>query len=1474
MKSVHHSSLDKLTLSAGIADAAPTFTSPALPKGGGTISAGGGMLSYGGSDATATWSISLPLPAGRALAPSLTLSYSSGGGNSAFGAGWDCPVPAILRMTRFGIPRYNFQDRLVGPNGEEIFRQAGTKNYTGLPFEENNNQQYLVETWIPCSGGQAERLTCWKPATMPDSPGFWIQYHANGNLTLFGWSPEAKLADPADRNRVAGWYAEETISPTGEHIVYRFRQEDDAGCSDSELMAHSRTAGLYLSAIYAANKKPSFAFSVPAGTFSSEDYLYVMQLDYGEREKESFAPPSFAPEQPWSVRQDCFSFWRYGFHIRTRRLCRKVLLWAQIGDMQNESVNDQLPVIVSCLHLTYEESDKVSLLVAAENSSWEPEGNALTLPPIEFDYNRPGNESAEWESLTELAGFCPPGWQMADLYGEGISGLLYQDAGAWWYRAPQRKPGAHPHAVDWGTPRLLPAAPASSNGRLTDQNGDGRLEWLVNAPGLNGSFTLSPDGTWSSFIPLNSVPAELFHPSSLMADLTGNGLPDIVMVGPRSVRLWPSAESKGWTSAEICERKLQKPLPLKGGAERLVAFTDFSGSGQQHLVEITGKTVTCWPSLGYGCFAEPYVIPGFSVENFSAERLFLGDTDGSGCVDILYLEPDRIRVFSSQSGNHFKEEASVPAPKGVRLDATCTFQVVDFYGQGTAEMLLTVPHMQARTYLWRFNRHRPWLLTEICNNMGSRTQLEYSSSAQGWLDEKASLLQAGRIAISHLPFPVHMLSRVTQHDDISGLKTGHSMLYLRGVWDHFEREFCGFSRLIQTDTHSEARGSHRHIHASPSVTKIWFMTGVESLDNEQDDIYTDAEFTNGIALFPVRPVRIMQWGEAGLSEYATSGEAERRWLLRFLKGCTLRTEIYGLDGRQESNIPYSITRQRWQVCATTSGVPQKPTVMVMPVETLTLVTERFVTDPLVTQAITLAVDAAGTILQQVNICYPRRPFSGSSGYPHTLPDGLEAASRDKQQEVAWLTLTRNSVHHLRDEHRHIHVTGLHTAIRRDTLALDQHTIPENGFSVEYMLDKDSPLLDMNHAVLSGYTRTLWCDTSGNIVNEPVRQALTAATETAILDDASLRMFRNVMNEDALNALLISGGYRDFALPEDGMQVKVGRSNIIRYGNAEMFFQPHRIRDNELTGENVLSWSRYALAVIKTTDAAGFEEHFHYDWRFRTPLMMIDINDNVHETALDSLGRVICSRFHGTENGTINGYSTRTFAMPETIEEILQLKSIPVATAYRIVPESWMPFRRNAMGQPESSRCGELYLRRWCKRKKLSWSKIEAEWRAERMPPHVICVQTDRYDNDAEQQIRVTIDWSDGLGRSLQASALASPGEAMMRTADGGLKKDAYGSAILENAPVRWAVTGKKEYDDKGQPVRTWMPFYLNDWRPIYDDSARKGIYADTHVYDALGREIVVITAAGWEQRTQYYPWFIIHEDENDTAEEVISSNVA
>jgi hypothetical protein len=166
--------------------------------------------------------------------------------------------------------------------------------------------------------------------------------------------------------------------------------------------------------------------------------------------------------------------------------------------------------------------------------------------------------------------------------------------------------------------------------------------------------------------------------------------------------------------------------------------------------------------------------------------------------------------------------------------------------------------------------------------------------------------------------------------------------------------------------------------------------------------------------------------------------------------------------------------------------------------------------------------------------------------------------------------------------------------------------------------------------------------------------------------------------------------------------------------------------------------------------------------------------------------------------------------------------------------------------------------------------VADSWQRDRQPPHVVTLTTDRYDSDADQQVRQQVSFSDGSGRLLQVAIRHEPGPAWQRSADGALTAGPDNSLLSVHTDFRWAVSGRTEYDSKGQPVRTCQPFFLDSWRYVSDDSARQDLYADTHGYDPVGREVRVLTAKGYRRRVQFTPWCVVSEDENDMAEEAVS----
>lgn len=590
--------------------------------------------------------------------------------------------------------------------------------------------------------------------------------------------------------------------------------------------------------------------------------------------------------------------------MRTRRLCRQILMFHRLETLAGRADGRDTPALVSCLRLTYDETPYGSTLQAVQQTAYEQDAaghvQILSLPPLTFDwqvFTPPQEDTVTWqhrEDMDEMNLQQP--YQMADLNGEGLAGILYQGKGAWWYRPPVRRSGAGPDGVTWGDAEQLPVLPALRDGGiLTDLNSDGYLEWVITAPGVAGYYGRTPARSWQHFIPLSALPAEYAHPHTQMAGLSGTGLTDLVLVGPKSVRLYPGSV-EGWNSALNVNQAEGITLPVRGADVRtLVAFSDMDGSGQPHLVEVSADGVRYWPHQGRGRFGTPVSLSGFSqpAGTFNPDRLFLADTDGSGTTDLIYILSDRLKVYRNQSGNCFAHPFIVPLPDGICFDDTCRLQVADIQGLGVASLILTVPHPVPHHHVCSLSVRKPGLLKSMRNNMGARHILHYRSSAQFWLDEKAEAQAAGRTApVCRLPFPLHTLWRTKILDEITGNRLTRTARYRHGVWDGREREFRGFGFVEICDTDSSSRDTGG-VCSPASVRRQWYATGLTEVDR-----CLQAEFWWGddTAFEHFTPRFTTGSGEAEATLPDSTIQAQSFWLARAMKGIMLRSELYGVDG--------------------------------------------------------------------------------------------------------------------------------------------------------------------------------------------------------------------------------------------------------------------------------------------------------------------------------------------------------------------------------------------------------------------------------------------------------------------------------------------------------------------------------------------------------------------------------------------------
>ena len=95
-----------------------------------------------------------------------------------------------------------------------------------------------------------------------------------------------------------------------------------------------------------------------------------------------------------------------------------------------------------------------------------------------------------------------------------------------------------------------------------------------------------------------------------------------------------------------------------------IFLADMSGDGLTDIVRIRNGEVCYWPNLGYGRFGAKVTMDGSpwfdTSDQFDARRVRLGDIDGSGTTDILYLGSDNVAIYFNQSGNSLAGNSYCP----------------------------------------------------------------------------------------------------------------------------------------------------------------------------------------------------------------------------------------------------------------------------------------------------------------------------------------------------------------------------------------------------------------------------------------------------------------------------------------------------------------------------------------------------------------------------------------------------------------------------------------------------------------------------------------------------------------------------------------------------------------------------------------------------------------------------------------------
>src|SRR5215218_470580 len=914
---------DPAAASAGPAPTPGTRVQPpaiTLPKGGGAIRGIGEKFAANPVTGTGSLSVSIPTSQGRSgFGPQLALSYDSGAGNGPFGFGWQLSLPSITRKTDKGLPSYRDEEE------SDVFVLSGAEDLVPVLDPDSGWSRvrldepayapgYRVDRYRPRVEGLFARIERW--IRKVDGDTHWRSITRDNITTLYGKDETSRIQDGGGPAAcVFSWLISESYDDKGNAVVYTYKPEDDDGVDLAAAHERNRTTAgrstnRYVKSIRYGNR----VSRVLDPDLSDPGWMFEVVFDYGEHDP---AQPTPGDAGAWHCRDDPFSSYRAGFEVRTYRLCQRVLVFHHFP-ADPEVRQDCL---VRSMELAYRSDPVASFITLIGQTGYRRTAtgySAKPLPPLELGYSEATItedlrfiDAASLENLPWVDGSA---YQWVDLDGEGVSGVLTEQAGAWFY-----KPGGGDGrfgAVELVTSTPSTAAAGAGRHQLLDLAGDGQLD-LVELEGPTPGFAeRTAEGGWAPPVPFRSLPNLAWDdPNLRFADLNGDGHADVLVTEDEALVWYPSLGEDGFGPAVRVANPADEeagPRLVFANGESSVYLADMSGDGLPDLVRIRDGEVCYWPSLGYGRFGAKVAMddaPRFDQpERFEQRRVRVADIDGSGTTDLVYLGADGVDVWRNQAGNGWsapRRLAQVPP-----VDDVSAVSAVDLLGNGTACLVWSSPLPgdagRPVCYVDLMGGQKPHLLTVMRNNLGAETVVTYAPSTRFHLADKA----AGRPWVTRLPFPVHVVERVDTYDRVSGNRFTARYAYHHGHFDGVEREFRGFAMVEQWDTEEyaalaagpPATNLDAASHVPPVLTRTWYHTGAyqggEQISRALAHEYHGAPPPDG-------PEADARWAafeatllpgtvvEAATPELSAD---ELREACRALKGAVLRQEVYALDG--------------------------------------------------------------------------------------------------------------------------------------------------------------------------------------------------------------------------------------------------------------------------------------------------------------------------------------------------------------------------------------------------------------------------------------------------------------------------------------------------------------------------------------------------------------------------------------------------
>ncbi|MBR1188558.1 SpvB/TcaC N-terminal domain-containing protein [Bradyrhizobium sp. AUGA SZCCT0160] len=693
-------------------DVAASSSLLSLPPSGASMRGLGGNFRADMYTGSGVYDIEIEMPvAENGFKPDLSLRYSSGNGDGPFGLGWSVPILRLERSTKFGIPQYD--------DSADRFHLAGEEELVALDRE-------FYRPAIDLRGWRIQRRT-----------NHWEITTKDGVVYILGRSPNARI-EHSFRGPFA-WLLEEIVTPTGQ--TARFRYLEDGSARD------------------------------------------ISRIEYGP----------FSVNFEYERRSVPFVSRRAGFAVKSGLYCREIRV-----DSERSSARTLKRYELS---LKLSKEGTTSMLERIVLAAGRDESR-LSMPAIDFTYgdwdlSRTRTIRVDSEDGRQLPPVGDPSVEIIDLEGTGRPGFL-QSASEEWLYWPNLGPGR------FGTPRILENVPLTlsidrGELRFADLEGNGTADLLWGEANSSGYFPNAAGGEWENFLPYRrNLPFDLTDPRLKLYDIDADGKIDAILADTNEFLLFKNEGRSGWNeqAQRILRIRDKNLFPDVSFSDPQIFTADMTGDGLTDIVEISDGVIAYWPYEGHGRWNNRVTMAAAPVlgPHFDVDRVRLVDVNGDGLDDFVYIADDHVRISVNLCGQKWSSPVVVPVSG---LSGSTDAAIVDLLGDGRAGLFWSVIDSTtgrlSHSFLSFGMEPGDNLLVGVRGGLGHVTTITYGTSDQHRRRDAAT----GRTWKTFLPFSVPVVDRIVNDDLPASVRNVATYSYHDGHFDGLERTFNGFGVVEQ-----------------------------------------------------------------------------------------------------------------------------------------------------------------------------------------------------------------------------------------------------------------------------------------------------------------------------------------------------------------------------------------------------------------------------------------------------------------------------------------------------------------------------------------------------------------------------------------------------------------------------------------------------------------------------------------------------